>query len=74
MQGGYYSNGSLNLRGVRLEQGSIFCIRGKGVESLGSRIIVGERAHERVTSKEQGGVELRVGGLKLRLWRGYWFR
>lgn len=23
MQGGYYSNGSLNLRGVRLEQGSI---------------------------------------------------
>lgn len=71
MQGGYYSNGSLNLRGVRLEQGSIFCIRGKGVGSLGSRIIVGERAHERVTCKEQGGVELRAGGLKLRLWRGY---
>ena len=53
MQGGYYGNGSLNLRGVRLEQGSI-SYRGKGVGNPESRIIVGKKAHEKATCKEQG--------------------
>lgn len=62
-------NGSLNLRGIRLEQGSISYQGQRGGKS-GEQNNCWQEGPRESDLQSTGGVEHRVGGLKLRLWRG----